>query len=140
MLQNEKILGDTPSYGGTNIGSEISRWGIQRAVWKCVATMIPIVHKILVAAIVLILSILMILLDRILGLDLFNVHGGLALGMGLVYLLPLITIFLIFAVPIAIWKLKSVSASNAASQWMITLAAPILLAFNLLLVFVSFSK
>jgi hypothetical protein len=140
MLQDDKILDDTPSYGGAYIGSEISRWGIHRAVWKCVATMIPIVHKILVAAIVLILSILMILLDRILGLDLFNVHGGLALGMGLVYLLPLITIFLIFAVPIAIWKLKSVSASNAASQWMITLAAPILLAFNLLLVFVSFSR
>lgn len=101
--------------------------------------MIPIIHKIFVAAIVLISSILMILLDRILGLDLFNVHGGLALGLVLVYLLPLITIFLIFAVPIAIWKLTSVPASNTASQWMITLAAPILLACNLLLVFLSFS-
>lgn len=102
--------------------------------------MIPIVQKIFITAIILAISIAMTLLDRAFpNLGLFNAHGGLALGMLIVYLLPVLAIFLMFAVPIAIWKLNKYSDSTQAHKWMITLISPLLLSFNLLLFFVSTS-
>ena len=103
--------------------------------------MIPIVKKIFAAVIVLIISMSMILVDRTFSdLGLFNVHGGLAFGMAIIYLLPIVAMLLLIAVPMAIWKLVRSSTPVKEHQWLIIFSAPILLIINFSLFFIDALK